>query len=131
LILTSIVSALILVVLGFIQVFWVALVLLALWAVIAAAGTPVRQAYLNDMIASKQRATVLSFDSLVGSSGGVVVQPLLGRAADVYGYPASVAVGGVIQLIAVPFLLASRWRHPQADEANAQTSTPNAGTQPL
>ena len=36
---------------------------------------PVRQAYLNDMIASKQRATVLSFDSLMGSSGGVVVQP--------------------------------------------------------
>lgn len=131
LILTSIVSALILVALGFIQVFWVALVLLALWAVIAAAGTPVRQAYLNDMIASKQRATVLSFDSLVGSSGGVVVQPLLGRAADVYGYPASVAVGGVLQLIAVPFLVASRWRHPKADEANAPTTTPNAGTQPL
>lgn len=130
LILTSIVSALILVVLGFIQVFWVALVLLALWAVIASAGTPVRQAYLNDMIASKQRATVLSFDSLIGSSGGVVVQPLLGRSADIYGYHGSLAIGGAIQLIAVPFLLASRRRHPQADEANASTSTPNAGTAP-
>ena len=78
------------------------------------AAMPVRQAYLNDMIASKQRATVLSFDSLMGSSGGVVVQPLLGRAADVYGYPASLAIGGVIELIAVPFLLASRRQRARA-----------------
>jgi hypothetical protein len=82
------------------------------------------------MIPSKQRATVLSFDSLIGSSGGVVVQPLLGRAADVYGYPASLAIGGVIELIAVPFLLASRGQHAGADEVNASTSTPNAESQP-
>jgi MFS family permease len=130
LILSSIVSTVILVVLGFTQVFWVALVLLALWALVASAGIPVRQAYLNDMIASKQRATVLSFDSLMGSSGGVVVQPLLGRAADVYGYAASLAIGGVIELIAVPFLLASRRQHPPADQANAPTSTTNTGSQP-
>ena len=113
LILSGGVSAMILVVLGFTQVFWAALALLALWALVDAAGVPVRQAYLNDMIASKQRATVLSFDSLIGSGGGVVVQPLLGRAADVYGYPASLAIGGVIQLIAVPFLLASRRQGPR------------------
>jgi len=35
----------------------------------------VRQAYLNDMIHSKQRATVLSFDSLFGSLGGVDCRP--------------------------------------------------------
>ena len=44
---------------GLRRVFWVALVLLAVWAVISSAAMPVRQAYLNDMIASKQRATVL------------------------------------------------------------------------
>lgn len=70
LIATNIVSALILVVLMVTSVFWLALVLLALWAVVSSAGTPVRQAYLNDMISSKQRATVLSFDSLMGSAGG-------------------------------------------------------------
>jgi predicted MFS family arabinose efflux permease len=130
LILSSILGALILVVLGFTQVFWVALALLALWAVVASAGTPVRQAYLNDMIASKQRATVLSFDSLMGSSGGVVVQPLLGRAADVYGYAASLAIGGVVELIAVPFLLASRQQHPQADHSADSTSTSTAESPP-
>lgn len=112
-------AAVILVVLGITPVFWAALALLTLWAVVDAAGVPVRQAYLNDMIASKQRATVLSFDSLIGSSGGVVVQPLLGRAADAYGYAASLAIGGVIQLIAVPFLIASRRQGSPADSANA------------
>lgn len=125
LILSSIVGTVILVVLAFTRVFWVALVLLALWAMVASAGTPVRQAYLNDMIDSKQRATVLSFDSLMGSTGGVVVQPLLGRAADLYGYAASLAIGGVVELIAVPFLLASRRQRSRADEYSDSGSTPS------
>ncbi|MCX2749039.1 MFS transporter [Arthrobacter sp. MI7-26] len=129
LILSGVVGALILVVLGITQVFWAALVLLTLWAMVESAGTPVRQAYLNDMIPSKQRATVLSFDSLMGSSGGVVVQPLLGRAADVYGYSTSLAMSGVIELIAVPFLLASRRRGSLADQANAPTATSDAEPQ--
>ncbi|MDQ0632432.1 MFS family permease [Arthrobacter pascens] len=119
-------SALTLVVIGLTHVFWLALVLLVLWALVSSAYRPVRQAYLNDMIESKQRATVLSFDSLMGSSGGVVVQPLLGRSADVYGYPASLAISGVIDLIALPFLLASRRQQHQADRANASTGTSSA-----
>ncbi|WP_314195967.1 MFS transporter [uncultured Arthrobacter sp.] len=120
LILSGAVSAVILVALGFTREFWVALVLLAVWALVAEVGTPVGQAYLNDMIDSRQRATVLSFASLTGSSGGVVVQPLLGRAADVYGYSASLAFSGVIQLAAVPFLYASRRQRAAADEAHGR-----------
>jgi MFS family permease len=120
LMLSGAVSALILVALGFTREFWVALVLLAVWALVAEVGTPVGQAYLNDMIDSRQRATVLSFASLTGSSGGVVVQPLLGRAADVYGYSASLAFSGVIQLAAVPFLYASRRQRAAADEAHSR-----------
>jgi len=41
---------------------------------------------VHGVIPSAQRATVLSFDSLMGSAGGVVIQPVLGRAADIYGY---------------------------------------------
>lgn len=124
LVLSGLVGGLLLLALGFTNVFWVALVLLTLWAVVDAAGTPVRQAYLNDMIPSKQRATVLSFDSLMGSSGGVVVQPLLGRGADLYGYPASLAAGGIIQMLVVPFLLASRRHGAAADRAHGGTDVP-------
>ncbi|CAM3106361.1 Major Facilitator Superfamily protein [Arthrobacter ulcerisalmonis] len=121
LIVSNVVSAAVLVVLMFTPEFWLALVLLSVWAVVGSAGTPVRQAYLNDMIASRQRATVLSFDSLMGSAGGVVVQPALGRTADLFGYSASLAVGGAVQLLAVPFILLSRRQRAQADQGTEQS----------
>ncbi|MCW2960024.1 MAG: major facilitator superfamily 1 [Thermoleophilia bacterium] len=104
--------------------FVVALIVCALWGLVSAAQMPVRQAYLNDMIPSKQRATVLSFDSLMGSSGGVVIQPGLGRAADLHGYGASLAIGGALQLLAVPFLVASRRNGHAADVARSAAGTP-------
>jgi MFS family permease len=127
LILSGCISTVLFLVLGFTNVFWVALVLLAVWAVIDASARPVRPAYVNDMIPSKERATVLSFDSLMGSSGGVVVQPLLGRSADLYGYGASLAMAGVVQLLAVPFLVASRRQGSPADEANSSIAPPSKG----
>jgi MFS family permease len=122
LIVSGSISAALLLVLGLTRVFWVALVLLTLWAVIDSAATPVRQAYINDMIPSRQRATVLSFDSLMGSSGGVVVQPVLGRSADLFGYPVSLALAGVFQSLAVPFLLASRRQSAPADRATTSSA---------
>jgi MFS family permease len=117
LILGACLSALILTLLGITTSFWIALALLVLWASIFAADMPIRQAYLNDMIPSKQRATVLSFDSLMGSAGGVVVQPALGKAADVYSYATSFVFGAVFQLVAVPFLVASRRERSASDTA--------------
>ena len=126
LIIGTVVSGSVLCLLGVTDVFWVALGLLVVWGVIFAAEMPVRQAYLNDMIPSKQRATVLSFDSLMGSTGGVVVQPVLGRVADVQGYPMSFVFGGLIQLIAVPFLVASRRENSPADASASDSPTPAA-----
>ena len=45
---------------------------------------PIRQAYLNGLISSRQRATIISLDSLMLSGGGVWAQPVLGRAADAW-----------------------------------------------
>ena len=117
LILGAVVSAVVLGALSIVTVFWVALVLLMVWALVFAAEMPIRQAYLNDMIPSRQRATVLSFDSLMGNAGGVVIQPVLGRAADVYGYGPSLAIGAVLQLLAAPFLVGSRRQQSPADVA--------------
>jgi MFS family permease len=95
--------------------FWPTVVLLVAWGLTFATVTPVRQAYLNALIPSEQRATVLSFDSLLGSSGGVVVQPVLGRAADAWGYPASYACGSAIQVLAIPFLWLARRERASGD----------------
>ena len=112
-------SIAVLVLLGLTAFFWFAVVLLVVWGFVYAVAGPVRQAYLNDMIPSKQRATVLSFDSLFGSLGGVVIQPALGRAADLWGYGTSLVIGGAIELIGIPFLLPSRRQGDPADTAGA------------
>jgi MFS family permease len=108
LVLATVLSAGSLILVGSFGVFWVVLVLVALWGLIYAAVMPIRQSYLNSLIPSKQRATVLSFDSLMGSAGGVVTQPVLGRVADVSSYGMSFVAAGLIDLLAVPFLLLAR-----------------------
>jgi MFS family permease len=127
LILANLATVAILAGLGFTHSFWAALVLLTFWAMVFAAEMPIRQAYLNDMIPSRQRATVLSFDSLMGSSGGVVIQPVLGKVADAYSYSTSLVVGGVIQLAAAPLLLLSRRERAPADTATSMAAPVPAG----
>jgi MFS family permease len=130
LILGTVASAGALAALGLTDMFWVALALLTVWAMVFAAEMPIRQAYLNDMIPSRQRATVLSFDSLMGSAGGVVVQPVLGRAADVYSYSTSLVMGSLIELAALPFLIKSRREGSPADSARSLASTVPAAEPP-
>ena len=101
-----------LVLIGLVPRFPIAVGLLVVWGLLFATVTPVRQAYLNELIPSEQRATGLSFDSLLGSGGGVVAQPLLGKAADVWGYPASYVCGAAIQLMASPFIWLVRRERP-------------------
>jgi MFS family permease len=115
LLLGIIVSALTLLLVGLIPNFWVVLSLLVIWGMIFAATTPVRHAYLNGLIPSQQRATVLSFDSLFGSAGGAVGQPILGKAADIWNYPASYIVSAGIQALAVPFAILARRGKTPAD----------------
>jgi MFS family permease len=118
---TSVVlSTVILAFIGFLPRFWIAIVLLVLWGLMFATVTPVRQAYVNGLIPSEQRATVLSFDSLTGSSGGVVIQPILGRAADIWGYPLSYACSAAIQALAVPFMLLARRERAVSDPIRVQ-----------
>lgn len=101
--------------------FWLVLALAAAWSLLGAVSNAVQGAYLNGMIPSAQRATVLSFASLMGSAGGVVVQPALGRVADVSGYPASLAVGGFLQALAAPLLALSRRAGHPADREGGST----------
>lgn len=95
--------------------FWLALALLTVWGVVFAAVIPVRQAFINGLIPSEERATILSSDNLLSSSGGVVIQPGLGKAADLWGYAASYVVGAAIELLALPFILLARREKAASD----------------
>ena len=78
-------SAITLILMGLIEHFWVVIGLTVCWGLLFAATTPIRQTYLNGLIPSHQRATILSFDSMMTSGGGVWAQPVLGKSADVVG----------------------------------------------
>ncbi len=112
---------------GLTDSFVLALLLLGAWCMVSAIEAPLRQAFINGAIPSDQRATVLSFDALMGSAGGVVAQPALGRTADLYGYPASYVASAVVQALAVPFtVLARREKAPSDPITDGPEPSPRA-----
>jgi MFS family permease len=100
---------------GIFESFWPVIALIVVWGLLFAASMPIRQTYLNGLIPSRQRATILSFDSMMDSTGGVWAQPVLGRAADLWGYAPSYLLGAGISLLAVPFIILSRRQNAPAD----------------
>jgi MFS family permease len=100
---------------GLIENFWAVIGLTTVWALLFSATMPIRQTYINGMIPSRQRATILSFDSMMASSGGVWAQPILGKAADLYGYAPSYLISAGISAFAVPCLVLSRRENAPAD----------------
>jgi MFS family permease len=119
LLVTAALSTLALVMVGLVESFWPVIAFTVIWALLFAATMPIRQTYMNGLIPSRQRATILSFDSLMGSSGGVWAQPALGRAADVWGYPQSYLLAAGISTLALPALALSRRQNAAADFVSA------------
>ncbi len=109
---------------GLIENFWAVIGLIVVWALLFAATMPIRQTYLNGLIPSRQRATIISFDSMMASSGGVWSQPVLGRAADVWGYPSSYLLSAAISAFAVPALALSRRQNAPADTVELTEAEP-------
>ena len=127
LIAATVVSALALLGMGLFQSFWVVIGLVVVWGLLFAATEPIRMTYINGMIPSKQRASILSFDSLMASAGGVVSQPALGKAADVWGYPSTYVMSSGITALALPFIARSRAKNNPADVAEGITEGPELG----
>ncbi len=132
LLLANALSTAMLAVIGFVPRLWVVVPVFVVWGLMFAAAAPVRQAYLNGLIDSKERATVLSFDSLLSSSGGVVTQPLLGKVVDVWSYPVSYVSSAAVQALALPFLWFARRERAAADamafQVDAPETSPGAGS---
>jgi MFS family permease len=112
---TAALSVITLGLIGAVESFWAVLGLTVVWGLLFAATMPIRQSYLNGLIPSRERATIISFDSLMSSSGGVWAQPVLGRAADVWGYAPSYLMSAGISAVALPFLALSRRQNAPAD----------------
>jgi MFS family permease len=124
LLVTATLSAASLAVMGAIESFAVVIAAVVVWGLLFAATMPIRQAYLNGLIPSRQRATILSFDSMMTSSGGVWAQPALGRAADAWGYAPSYLIAAGISTLALPFIALSRRQNAEADTVQPAVAQP-------
>jgi MFS family permease len=110
-----------------------ALALLVVFGVAVGTTAPVKQAYLHDLIPSEQRATLVSFDSLVGNLGSVGGQVGLGVVARERGIAEGYVLGGLATAFAVPLLLvlrssSSRYDGRGSKRAPANWRAPDSGS---
>jgi MFS family permease len=81
---------------------------------------PVRQTYLHHSIPTTERATLVSFDALVGSLGSVGGQTGLGYLSQERSIPAGFVVGGLATFLAVPIFGRLRALNEPADRITAE-----------
>jgi MFS family permease len=109
---------------GLVNSFWLAVSLFLLGALAFDIFLPIKQAYLHQVIPSEQRATVISFDALMGSAGGVVGQTGLGYIAQYQSLGAGYVVGGAATLLALPILFMLRRLGDPADHIKSSAEVP-------
>jgi MFS family permease len=114
---------------GAIRFFWVTVPVFLLGGVAAGVLQPVRQTFLHQSIPTSERATLVSFDALVGSVGSVGGQTGLGYLSQERSVPAGFVVGGLTTLLALPLFARLRSLDEPADRIGADA--PEQGAAPV
>jgi MFS family permease len=81
---------------------------------------PVKQAYMHQIIPKEQRATVISFDSLIGNGGGILGQPALGYLSNTVGIGTGYLTGSAFIAMALPFLFKIRSMGEKVDKTKGR-----------
>ena len=100
---------------GLAPTFVAALAALSVYSLASGVFAPVKQAYLHESIPAERRATLVSFDSLVGNIGSVGGQLGLGQISKSRGIDDGFVLGGGMTVLALPLLWALRRRREVAD----------------
>jgi MFS family permease len=100
---------------GLANSFALAVLFLLVSTLASGVGEPVKQAYLHQVIPSEERATVVSFDSLMESAGGIGGQIGLGYISRVQSIATGYVTGGVALLATLPVLAVLRTMREPAD----------------
>ncbi|MCP4167987.1 MAG: MFS transporter [Chloroflexi bacterium] len=100
---------------GLVDSFWLAVPLYLVVAITMGMWTPVKQAFLHQLIPSEQRATLLSLDSLLNSLGASIGQIGLGRISQTHSISLGYVLGGLSQVLVLPIIWALRQLHNPAD----------------
>ncbi len=104
---------------GVVRTFWVTVPIFLLGAVAGGVLSPVRQTYLHQSIPTSERATLVSFDSLMGSLGSVGGQAGLGYLSQERSIPVGFVVGGLTTFLALPIFGRLRALNEPADRITA------------
>jgi MFS family permease len=105
---------------GAIRSFWITVPIFLVGAVASGLLTPVRQTYLHHSIPTSERATLVSFDALMGSLGSVGGQTGLGYLSQERSIPAGFVVGGLATILAIPIFAKLRALNEPADIITAE-----------
>jgi len=107
--------------------FWLAVA--GLVGIMGALGVmgPVRQAYIQQLIPSAERATVTSFDSMIAGVGGTGGQLGLGALGEARSVPAAFVVGGLVTAVALPLVARVRSLGGAADRFDGQRAGAKCG----
>jgi MFS family permease len=111
---------------GVIRSFWVTVPIFLVGAVAGGLLQPVRQTYLHKSIPTTERATLVSFDSLMGSLGSVGGQTGLGFLSQERSIPVGFVVGGLTTILALPLFGRLRALDEPADRITAEDPQPVA-----
>jgi MFS family permease len=95
--------------------FWLAVAFFLIGTTTLGVIGPVKQAFMHQIIPSEQRATVISFDSMVGNGGGVLGQGSLGYLSQVRSLAEGYVFGGIFTILALPLLFLLRRLKTPAD----------------
>jgi len=100
---------------GLADSFWLAAGLFLIVAMAMGVMGPVQQAYLHNSIPTSHRASVISFNAMMGNAGGIIGQAGLGYLSRVRSIADGYVVGGLTTLLALPVLLLLRRTGSPAD----------------
>ncbi len=100
---------------GLTNSFWLAVALLLVAMVASGVNTPVRQALIHRLIPSEQRASIVSFDSMVASGGSMIGQSGLGYIAQARSFGAGYFFGGMFTSLVIPVWFLLRHRKDESD----------------
>lgn len=115
---------------GLAGTFPVALASFVVAAMAIGMSQPVSRSYLHKLVPSEHRATVTSFNGLLGSAGGSVGQVGLGRISEDASIPTGYVAGAVGVGLAVPIVAWMRHVGGEGDEIEV-TRAPEEGVDPV
>jgi MFS family permease len=116
---------------GAIRSFWITVPVFLLGGVAGGVLQPVRQTYLHHSIPTSERATLVSFDALVGSVGSIGGQTGLGYLSQERSVPVGFVVGGLATLLTLPIFGRLRALNERADRMTPDAPERDASPIPV